>query len=63
MFKRTKSFLRKCRRDESGQATTEYILILLVVVMIALKFKTVITGRMESMVENLGGQIESAMGN
>lgn len=33
------SFLKTLMKDEAGQSTTEYILILSVVVMIALKFK------------------------
>lgn len=47
--------IRKFWTDESGQSTTEYILILAVVVMIAMKFKktfekqmTTLTGRFDS---------------
>ena len=44
-------------RDEEGQSTTEYILILAVVVMIAMKFKdkvgTLIGGRIERLSTDL----------
>ncbi len=48
-------------RDERGQSTTEYILILSVVVMIAMKFKTMFTKQMESAVSKLGSDLNSAM--
>jgi Flp pilus assembly pilin Flp len=48
-------------QDERGQSTTEYILILSVVVMIAMKFKTMFLSRMETAVGTLGGNIEKAM--
>jgi Flp pilus assembly pilin Flp len=47
-------------KDERGQSTTEYILILSVVVMIAMKFKEVFRDRLIGTVNKLGGQIESA---
>jgi hypothetical protein len=45
--------------DERGQSTTEYILILSVVVMIAIKFKKSFGDKINNMVEKLGGDIES----
>lgn len=48
-------------RDEEGQSTTEYILILAVVVMIAMRFKKMMEGRMEGIVNKLGEQIDSSM--
>ena len=61
MLKKMFDSIRKFDRDESGQATTEYILILLVVVMVAMKFKNLITSRVEAMVGKLGDQMDDAM--
>jgi len=46
--------------DELGQSTTEYILILSVVVMIAMKFKTLFGSKIEGLVTTLSGKIDSA---
>jgi len=46
--------------DERGQSTTEYILILAVVVMVAVKFKDVFRDKLMKVVDKLGGDIESA---
>ncbi len=46
--------------DERGQSTTEYILILSVVVMIAMRFKTAFQSRLSTIVEGLGVKIEEA---
>ena len=48
-------------KDEQGQSTTEYILILSVVVMIAMKFKGIIIPKLESMVDRLGGNMQSVI--
>lgn len=48
-------------RDERGQSTTEYILILSVVVMIAMKFKKMFNDSMTSAVTKLGGEINNAL--
>ena len=55
------SLLRRFFREESGQSTTEYILILAVVVMIAMKFKGVILGRMQTASNELGTKIDKAL--
>lgn len=47
--------------DEEGQSTTEYILILAVVVMIALKFKNMIGERIEQATEKIGADINEAL--
>jgi len=51
--------------EESGQSTTEYILILSVVVMIALRFKNVFGQKMGEIVGNLtdgiNGQIQNSL--
>jgi hypothetical protein len=47
--------------DDGGQSTTEYILILSVVVMVALKFKTSFQQRLTTMVDTLGTKIDTSM--
>ena len=47
-------------RDDRGQSTTEYILILAVVVMIATKFKTVFQSKLEGIIGNVAGQMDAA---
>jgi Flp pilus assembly pilin Flp len=54
-----KAFLKNLWNDERGQSTTEYILILSVVVMIAIKFKKSFGDRIERMVGKLGEDIET----
>jgi hypothetical protein len=54
------SFLAKIRKrlsDRSGQSTTEYILILAIVVMIASKMKSKLQTSVEKGVSNLGDVI------
>jgi Flp pilus assembly pilin Flp len=52
--------LKNLWNDERGQSTTEYILILSVVVMIAMKFKGAFQGKLMKIVDMLGGKIEEA---
>ena len=59
-MKLKESFL-KFIRDEEGQSTTEYILILAVVVMIAMKFKQNIQGKLTEATEQIGGKISEAI--
>ncbi len=60
--KQTKSLasrlFRKLLKDEAGQSTTEYILILAVVVMIAVRFK----GLFNEMMGNALGKLQTNMG-
>ena len=56
-------FWAKLWKDERGQSTTEYILILSVVVMIAMKFKKTIGDKIEGMVNKVGQDIDSGIGN
>ncbi len=60
-----KSFMTKMIRsllkDERGQSTTEYILILSVVVMIAMKFKTMFGSTLTGMMTQLTTNLNSAM--
>lgn len=53
MNQRLKQSIVRFFRDEEGQSTTEYILILAVVVMIALKFKTQVGKLIEGRVNTL----------
>jgi Flp pilus assembly pilin Flp len=45
--------------DERGQSTTEYILILSVVVMVAMKFKSVFSQKLMQAVDNVGNNIDT----
>ncbi len=47
-------------KDERGQSTTEYILILSVVVMVALKFKSAFQTKLLKIIDTVGGQMEDA---
>lgn len=51
--------LKKWLKDDRGQSTVEYILILSVVIMIAMKFKSEFGKRMTSITEKLGSDIET----
>lgn len=48
-------------KDDAGQSTTEYILMLSVVVMIAMKFKESFLGKMTGIVDKLGGNIDKVI--
>jgi Flp pilus assembly pilin Flp len=56
---KVKKLLLNLWNDERGQSTTEYILILSVVVMIAIKFKKSFGDRIDGIVTKLGGEIDS----
>ncbi len=58
-----KRFAPKLLKASEGQSTTEYILILAVVVMLALKFKKTFSGKLSTIIEKLGGQIDEATNN
>jgi Flp pilus assembly pilin Flp len=56
------SFLTRIRRklrDRKGQSTTEYILILAIVVMIATNVKKKLTPMLDSKIDKLGSDISS----
>ncbi len=53
------AFLKKLWKDDQGQSTTEYILILSVVVMIAMKFRKEFGDRLTKITGKLGEEIES----
>jgi len=52
---------KKLLRSQKGQSTTEYILILAIVVMIALKFKGQFEGKMNTMIEDLTSKISEGI--
>jgi Flp pilus assembly pilin Flp len=56
-----KRFIRALWVDDRGQSTTEYILILSVVVMVALKFKTTFQKKLDGILNGLDNKISSAM--
>jgi len=56
-----KLFMRNLFLDEHGQSTTEYILILSVVVMVALKFKAAFQTTLTGAVGKLGTDINTAL--
>lgn len=51
------TILKQLWNDESGQGATEYILLLVVVVALALMFRGKITETLKSKLEELGGAI------
>ena len=54
-----KNFLKDLWNDQRGQSTTEYILILSVVVMIAIKFKKTFGDKIDGIVGKLGNEIDT----
>lgn len=53
------NLLKKIWKDESGQGATEYILLLVIVVAIALLFKDRISSIVSEKISELGGAIGS----
>lgn len=60
MKKLMRDSLLRLIKDESGQSTTEYILILSVVVMIAMKFKGLIGQKLEGILNNVTRDMDRA---
>ena len=56
-----KKFLMRFWSDDRGQSTTEYILILAIVVMLAMKFRGAFLDRMTKIIGNVGDQIDGAV--
>lgn len=54
-----KALLKNLWKDESGQGATEYILLLVVVVALALMFRGKIESTLKDKLEELGGAIGS----
>lgn len=57
-MKKFSSFLKQLWKDESAQGATEYILLLVIVVAIALMFRTEI----QSAIQDKIGEISSSLG-
>lgn len=57
-----KKFLHTLWKDESAQGATEYILMLVIVVGIAMMFKTKIMGIINQKVEQVGGDLQNFQG-
>jgi Flp pilus assembly pilin Flp len=55
-----KQYLKRFWLEEVGQSTTEYILILAVVVMVTMKFKTLFQGKLEGLIGTVGNEIDQA---
>jgi Flp pilus assembly pilin Flp len=55
-----KQYFQRLWADDLGQSTTEYILILAVVVMITMKFKSMFQGKLLSLVGTVGDEIDQA---
>lgn len=55
-----KNLIVQLWNDDVGQSTTEYILILSVVVMIALKFKSTFSDQLGKLLGNVSSQLDSA---
>ncbi len=53
--------MKKFLRDESGQTTTEYFLILAVVVTIFMNFRKKLLGMLEKLFTGIDGATEKAM--
>lgn len=62
-LKKIKVQLLRFWNDEQGQSTTEYILILSVVVMVALKFKTLFGQQLMSLLNSVSSQMDQATQN
>ena len=56
-MKKATSLFKNLWKDESGQGATEYILLLVVVVALALMFRGKITETLSAKLEELGGAI------
>ncbi|NBU21441.1 Flp family type IVb pilin [bacterium] len=55
-----KKLILRLWHDEQGQSTTEYILILAIVVMIAMKFRTTFQSKLTGILDNVGNQLDQA---
>lgn len=62
-MRKTINTLKSLWKDESGQGATEYILLLVIVVAIAVLFKDKIKGALDGKLTELGGQLGSFSGN
>lgn len=56
-MKKSAALLKNLLKDESGQGATEYILLLVVVVALAMMFRGKITEALKEKLDELGGAI------
>lgn len=56
------NFLKRLWGDDRGQSTTEYILILAVVVMVAMQFRTRFKGTLDKLLNKVDGDLNSFAG-
>lgn len=54
-----KNFIKSLAKDESAQGATEYILLLVVVVALAMIFKKSITEKVTGLIEELSAKLEA----
>ena len=50
-------------KDDDGQTSTEYILLVAVVAMIVLKFKKTLNDKLEGVMESVFGKVETSITN
>lgn len=60
-MKRISKLLSQLMKDERGQSTTEYILMLAIVVMIAMKFRESFLGKLEGIIGRVGSNIDKVV--
>ncbi|MEN9723802.1 MAG: hypothetical protein RJB38_1788 [Pseudomonadota bacterium] len=58
-LKKLRHWTRRLLKEESGQSIAEYVLILFIVVMIAMRLKSTLKGQMEKMLGKVGGEMDS----
>lgn len=55
------TFTSRLLADDRGQSTTEYILILSVVVLVAMKFKNEFGKKLDALLNKVSGQMDDAL--
>ena len=55
-----KQYFKRLWTEDVGQSTTEYILILAVVVMVTMRFKTLFQSKLEALIGTVGTEIDQA---
>jgi len=62
-MRKISNVVKQLWKDESGQGATEYILLLVIVVAVAMLFKDKIKTALDGKLNELGGQLGSFTGN
>jgi Flp pilus assembly pilin Flp len=57
-MKKLRSFFKKSIKDQRGQGTAEYVLLIAIVVALVFAFRGRIMEAVKGQIENVGGQIE-----